>query len=735
MRRGILELIVRPSLVGGAYVLGLAVLAGRTDVGGEDLGEHAREITSFVEGRFAGEIAHVATALGAFAFAVGMVLGTVAGLLVALRARTARRPLASWQGRTWQTLLVTFALHLFFFLRAMARTPQLFANDFYARGGARRTLEVLVTDVLGSRGITALFALALVVYLAGPVVAWRRWPTRLARAFAIPRFRGKHALAAALGVVVGVGVVTLFGFLGDRREVARVHRAAERAQAVTGVRRPNVLILAADSLRADRLDPRVAPRLSALADRGTRFDRAYVSLPRTFPSWVTILTGRHPHHHGVRSMFPRWEERAKDFDALPERLARAGYRTSVVSDYAGDIFGRIDLGFHDVDTPTFDFRQLVRQRAVERETPLLPFLQSSVGRSVFPVMRELNDGADPELLADDAIAALRRDAREGPFFLTVFFSTAHFPYSAPEPFYRRFTEPAYRGRFKYDRPVGLGKDGPPDASDIAQVRGLYDGAVSSIDAAASRILDELGRLGLADDTVVVLLADHGETLFDHGHGAGHGDHLFGDEGTHIPFVVIDPRKTGGKRVASLARDVDLAPTLYELTAVAPPADLDGRSLVPALDGAPLTPALAYAETGLWFTEDIQALPADLRLPYPDIAHMTEIDTAHGDELVLAGEVRPLTIVAKHRMVRDDHYKLIYAPTRGGPRWLLFDVLQDPAEEHDVAAAHPDEVARLRGALTEWMLRDPAMAMRNGFLLPKDASAIAAPLPTAALRMP
>ena len=105
----------------------------------------------------------------------------------------------------------------------------------------------------------------------------------------------------------------------------------------------NVLVLAADSLRADRLDPKIAPNLAALAAKGTRFDRAYVSIPRTFPSWVTILTGRHGHHHGIRSMFPTWEDRAKDFDALPQRLAQAGWSTGVVSDYAGDIFGRTPI--------------------------------------------------------------------------------------------------------------------------------------------------------------------------------------------------------------------------------------------------------------------------------------------------------------------------------------------------------------------------------------------------------
>jgi arylsulfatase A-like enzyme len=252
------------------------------------------------------------------------------------------------------------------------------------------------------------------------------------------------------------------------------------------------------------------------------------------------------------------------------------------------------------------------------------------------------------------------------------------------------------------------------------VRGLYDGAVSAIDAAAQGILDAVEGDGISRSTIVVVTADHGETLYDHGHGQGHGDHLFGDEGTHVPLVVVDPREGEPHREPSIVRDVDLAPTLYDLVSVAPPADLDGRSLVPALAGRPIAPALAYAETGLWFTEEIPGLPDELRLPYPGIARLTEVDTQHGDELVLQKAVRPLTLVAKHRMVRDARYKLVYAPARAGARWMLFDTDEDPGEEHDVAAAHPDLVAKLQGELWAWMLRDSDMTERNGYLVPREA---------------
>ena len=141
--------------------------------------------------------------------------------------------------------------------------------------------------------------------------------------------------------------------------------------------------------------------------------------------------------------------------------------------------------------PEFDFRQLVRQRALERETPLLPWLHSRLGRAAFPVLREMNDAADPQMLARDAVRAMRSLEGQGPFFLVVFFSTAHFPYAAPSPFYGRFTDAGYRGRYKYDKPVGLGRDAPADADDERQVRALYDGAVLAIDDASQTILDAL----------------------------------------------------------------------------------------------------------------------------------------------------------------------------------------------------------------------------------------------------
>jgi arylsulfatase A-like enzyme len=692
-----------PPLLGGAYLVVLAGWAAQSATVDERAGgAQARQIEALIHGKFGEEIGRVGVAILATALLVGALLGWVARGLVALREGLT--PPAPSRSALWEAtllLVLVAGLHGALELWGMAHDPPLYADAWYARGGLRRTVQVVATDVLGPSGSATLAVLGVAVFLAGPPSRWEGLPDRLLRVGR--RFADVGALAA--------GVAVLFLLVGSV--------PAASAGAVADAR-PNVLVLAADSLRADRLDPRTAPHLSALADHGARFDHAYVSLPRTFPSWVTLLTGRHPHHHGIRSMFPRWEERARDFDALPERLARAGYATGVVSDYAGDVFSRIDLGFGRVDVPEFDFRQLVRQRALERETPLMPILHTPLGRAAFPVMREMNDAADPAMLAHDAVRSMRKLETRGPFFLVVFFSTAHFPYAAPAPYYRRFADDAYRGRYKYDKPVGLGPAAAPDANDEVQVRALYDGAVSAIDDAAQTVLDAMASDGIAGRTVVVVTADHGETLYDHGHGVGHGDHLFGDEGTHVPLVVVDPRQNRARREPGIVRDVDLAPTLYALTGVAPPADLDGQSLVPALRGEPLAPQRAYAETGLWFTEDIPGLPAELRLPYPGIARLTEVDTQHADDVVLRKAVRPLTLVAKHRMVRDQRWKLIYVPARQGVRWLLYDTEADPGETEDVSSAHGEVVSRLQGELWSWMRQDPDMTEREGYLVPQDA---------------
>jgi hypothetical protein len=346
-----------------------------------------------------------------------------------------------------------------------------------------------------------------------------------------------------------------------------------------------------------------------------------------------------------------------------------------------------------------------------------------------PTMRELNQAADPTLVAADACRTIGRlSSSDSPFFLTVFFSTAHFPYAAPAPFYDRYADPAYRGRFKYHKPNLLGQEAPLDAADVKQVRALYDGAVSSVDEAAGTILDDLSSRGLDDDTIVLVTADHGEMLYDDGHGQGHGDHLFGDQVMRVPLAIRVPTRLGlatkARRVDDAVRDIDLAPTILSLVGApsATTVDLDGRSLQPLLEGRTLPARPVFGETEVWMTEAIPELPATgpapLRLPYPNVSLVTELDPRLGYDIVLRAEAEPLIIAAKHRMILDGPLKLIYVPTRKGARYILFDRSTDPAETRDVAAERASDVGRLRNDLWRWMLGDSRMEEHNGLLVPR-----------------
>jgi arylsulfatase A-like enzyme len=137
-----------------------------------------------------------------------------------------------------------------------------------------------------------------------------------------------------------------------------------------------------------------------------------------------------------------------------------------------------------------------------------------------------------------------------------------------------------------------------------------------------------------------------------------------------------------------------------------------------MDGLPIAqePSLqfAYGETELWFTE--HAMEAGSRIMYPGVAGITELDDH--DNIVIQRRMLELTTVARHRMVRDERWKLVYVPTRKGVRYMLFDTRSDPNEVRDVAAAMPAELERLKAELWRWMLADSRMVKQGDYIVPR-----------------
>jgi arylsulfatase A-like enzyme len=651
-------------------------------------------IHRFLATDYRSEVVRAVFELAALSVIVGTLVGIAAALTWQLRRRWCGGPRVSVWNR-WLSLIGLGGCMLgWVYLHDIAARPALYQTALYARGGVRAWIQVVVADGLGKTGIV-LLGLTL-------VGAFWSWPARN-----LSNVSGR--LARLVAPILTFGAVLWFVELatgctsGSGRKVAHGH--------------PNVLLLAADSLRPDRLDAERAPQIKKLLDGATSFERAYTPLARTFPAWVSIATGRYPQHHGIRHMFPRWEARERDFDTLGKHFAEAGYHTAVVGDFAADIFRRINLGYQRVNTPTFTMRELVREHLLKNDPWLLAWVRGRLMRWLVPIVVEMHEATDPQAVTEDAIHEIDA-AKDKPFFVTVFYSTTHFPYASPGPHHRRFRVPEYAGPFRFAKADTLDASEVISPADIAQVRSLYDGAVYATDEAVGELLAALERRGLREDTIVVVTADHGEGLYEHGRAQGHGDHLHGDEALRVPLVISDPKRPGARRHTQPVSLVDLAPTLLDLAQLSPLMSADGRSLASSLGGGEPEPKAVYSETGLWFTEAIAEVPLSQRIAYPDLTRITEVDRKHLDQVVIRERYESLTTAVKHRMLQSGDWRLLYLPTRAGPKFELCDLKLDPGCEKDCSDANPARLNELKAQFWQFIADDPAVLRQGDVLLPR-----------------
>ncbi len=296
-----------------------------------------------------------------------------------------------------------------------------------------------------------------------------------------------------------------------------------------------VLLISIDTLRADHLPAYgyrgvETPAIDRLRRDAVLFENAYTAVPLTLPSHCSILTGLPPAGHGVRDNIGYRLDTART-PTLADRLRPLGYATgAAVSAYV--LRGATGLG------AAFD---------------------------------RYDDGI--EFVADETLGQLQRPATETaraaaawidahraqPFFYFVHFYEPHAPYEPPEPWKSRYRE----------RP--------------------YDGEIATVDAAVGVLLDHLRQIGVYDRAVVVLLADHGEGLGDHGEKE-HGVLLY-RETIRVPLLLKLPLKLQaasaaapaagrpGGRVTPPVSLLDVVPTVAEILGLEPPAGLPGRSLL------------------------------------------------------------------------------------------------------------------------------------------------------------
>lgn len=394
-----------------------------------------------------------------------------------------------------------------------------------------------------------------------------------------------------------------------------------------------MLLLSLDTLRADRLNAygyaerETSPRIDALLGSGVRFAQAKAPRALTWPSLATVLTGLYPSGHGV---FENGYELPEGLPTLPLLLDAAGYRTAA---FLSNMC-----------------------RAGHRGWEVLRCSQGRDGRSL-----------------EWALAWADELEGEEPFLLWVHLFAAHSPYYNGGDLARTELDPDYAGdlvakKWRLDAVMSEGEE--LDAADRRHLDAIYDAAVIGSDRLVGRLLDGLEQRGLLEQTLIVLLSDHGEDLYQHNGYLYHACSVY-QSSLHVPLGLSAPGLIpAGGEVEQPVELTDLAPTLLELLGLPPLERAHGLSLRPYLErpqrGGAGKPA--YSEYG------------DTRI-----------------HTVLAGD-----------------WKLVVNPDRltpfcfaGGPADLypiegleLYHLPDDPFEQRNVAAEHPARVAELESLIRQ-----------------------------------
>lgn len=368
-----------------------------------------------------------------------------------------------------------------------------------------------------------------------------------------------------------------------------------------------IILISVDALRADRLPAYgyrglMTPAIDRLAADGIVFERAYSHAPMTLPAHAALLSGRLPFSTGVR---------ADVGFTLPDHETTLA---EVLDDRAYATAG------------------IVSSYRLRRETGI------AQGFAFF------DDDVRDELWAGD-VEGLERDGMASVALAEEWLSTT----GGERAFlFLHLNEPQARA------------SAPALSADES-----YDAAVALADAAVARLLDYLQSHQLYDQSTVILLADHGEGLGDHGE-QGHGLLLY-DEALRVPLVIKPAAsERGGRRVRDLVQLVDLMPTIVDLAKAPLPDDVDGESLVPLLEaGGRLASRSVYAES------------------------------LYGFYHFGWSGVRSLT---------DGRYRFVSAPGEE-----LYDLDDDPGMQRNIIDERPEEADRLRAALERFVASDDVPA--------------------------
>jgi arylsulfatase A-like enzyme len=429
-------------------------------------------------------------------------------------------------------------------------------------------------------------------------------------------------------------------------------------------RRPNVVLITIDTLRPDHLScygygEIATPAIDRLAAEGALFENAFADVTWTTPSMASVMTGLYAPHHGLRTSYQRL---SPERTTLAEYLRSRGFETAaIIGSFPLDAIFGLNQGFR-----TYDDR-FTAPLMVDPSHPPAPgsviehvpsrFTEDPTEMNNFITNKVAHDAYRPDDQVTDAAIEWLAGRDHEPFFLWVHYFGPH------------------------EKPQGL-----DDYFEERKIQlAAYDPDIVVADREVGRFLAALEASGVADRTAVILHADHGQSLLEHDY-FGHGRYVF-DTTQRVPLIIRPPQALAHPlRVAHMARNVDIMPTVIELLGLVPDEGLDGISLAATLRGAPLTgPEEAYVETYL----SSNRLFADIVDPTQGtLLGMRRVGFRTERWKFIINDPVPFGDVADPDPVDPEMHRRYYSEA-------LYDLASDPGETRNVEGDHPDVVQALR----------------------------------------
>lgn len=391
-------------------------------------------------------------------------------------------------------------------------------------------------------------------------------------------------------------------------------------------RGPNIVLIGVDTLRADHLkcygySRETSPEIDKLAEEGIIFSQCISPIPATTPSFASILTSKQPISHGVLDNCYQLDDLHV---SLAEVLRNRGYNTAA----------------------------FVSGETLRRGTNLT----QGFGR-----YNDTFRGERQAALVNKEALRWLEDQKNSRFFLFIHYFDPHGKYNPPRPHNDRFdrtTElhdiskiPAYQ---RHD-----------NISDPSFYVAQYDGEIRYTDHHIGQVLEKISALGLQDQTLIIFVSDHGETMTEHLWWFDHGCFLY-EEQIHVPLLLWYPKVFRHKRIDALVRLIDITPTILDVLGIEFSEGLEGRSLLPLIKGDPQEQEFVYCET-----------------PRGKPTRNRE---------VIQG------IKGKQFAVRSKKWKLIRTPKTTGVHYELYDLEQDPKELHNLIGQNIPAEKQLRTRL-------------------------------------